>query len=104
MVNAVFPPPLGPTRRKVGVFVVAAACLYKKVCSNIGRVIATTNVMRMVVRFGESAFVSKLSSSYHAMADDSRAHQRIEVFWSYSGRLLINTNTPWSWQGRVEVA
>jgi hypothetical protein len=68
VVNAVFPLPLGPTSRKVGRLVDAAACLYSNVCSSIGRPNATTMVMRMVVRFGENAAVSQLSSSYHAMA------------------------------------
>lgn len=67
MVNAVFPPPLGPTRRKVGRFVDAAAFRYKKLCSSIGRPIATMKVIRMVLRFGERAAVSQLSSSYHGM-------------------------------------
>jgi hypothetical protein len=67
-VNAVFPLPLGPTSRKVGRLVDAAACLYRRLCSNIGSPSATRMVMRMVVRFGENAAVSQLSSSYHAMA------------------------------------
>jgi hypothetical protein len=68
VVNAVFPPPLGPTRRKVGRLVAAAAFRYKKLCSRIGRPIATRKVIRIVLGFGESAAVSQLSSSYHAMA------------------------------------
>jgi hypothetical protein len=67
VVNAVFPLPLGPTSRKVGIFVVAAACLYRKLCSSIGSPSATRTVMMMVVRLGENAAVSQLSSSYHAM-------------------------------------
>jgi hypothetical protein len=66
-VSAVFPLPLGPTRRKVGMLADAAAFLYRKLCSNIGSPIATMKVMRMVVRFGENALVSQLSSSYHAI-------------------------------------
>jgi hypothetical protein len=66
-VNAVFPLPLGPTSRKVGRVAEVAAFLYKKPCSRIGNPIATMKVMRMVVRFGENALVSQLSSSYHAM-------------------------------------
>jgi len=68
VVNAVFPPPLGPTSRKVGSVAVAAAFLYRKLCSSTGSPRATINVMMMVVRFGEKAAVSQLSSSYHAMA------------------------------------
>ena len=68
VVNAVFPLPLGPSSRKVGRLVDAAACLYSKACSSMGRPNETITVMMMVVRFGENAAVSQLSSSYHAMA------------------------------------
>lgn len=59
--NAVFPPPLGPTSRIVGTFVDAAAFLYKKPWSSMGSPIATRMVIKMVVKFGEKAAVSQLS-------------------------------------------
>jgi len=65
--KAVFPPPLGPTSRKVGRVVPTAACRYRKECNSIGKTNATTRVTRMVVRLGEKAAVSQLSWSYHAM-------------------------------------
>lgn len=61
VVNAVFPPPLGPTSKKVGTFVDAAAFLYRKVWNSIGSAIATRTVIKMVVGFGEKAAVSQLS-------------------------------------------
>jgi hypothetical protein len=68
VVNAVFPLPLGPTSRNVGRLVDAAAFRYNKVCSSIGSPIATIRVMKMVVRLGENAAVSQLSSSCHAIS------------------------------------
>jgi hypothetical protein len=53
----------------------AAADLYKKLCTSIGRMSATASVMRMVERFGENAAVSQLSSSCHAMS--ALSHTRI---------------------------
>lgn len=77
--KAVFPAPLGPTSKKVGRLVDAAAFLYKKLCSSIGRTSATRNVMMMVLRFGERAAVSQLSSSYHAIARyQLRAHKKLQ--------------------------
>lgn len=71
VVKAVFPPPLGPTSKKVGRLVDAAAFLYRKLCSSIGNVSTMRKVMMMVVRFGERAAVSQLSSSYQAIATAS---------------------------------
>jgi hypothetical protein len=75
VVNAVFPPPLGPTSKKVGRFVDAAVFWYRKVCSSIGRTRATTIVTRMVLRLGEKAAVSQLSSSCHAMTARLRTNK-----------------------------
>jgi hypothetical protein len=66
-VNAVFPPPLGPTSKNVGSPVEVTAFLYRKECSRIGKRMAIANVIRIVDSFGESAWVSQLSSSYQAM-------------------------------------
>lgn len=67
VVNAVFPPPLGPTSKNVDSPVEAAAFLYRKACSKIGKTMAIANVIRIVDGFGDSAWVSQLSSSYQAM-------------------------------------
>lgn len=68
VVNAVFPPPLGPTSKNVGSPVDVAAFLYRKECSRMGKMMAIANVTRMVDGFGDSAWVSQLSSSYQAIS------------------------------------
>lgn len=65
--KAVFPPPLGPTSKNVGSPVEAAAFLYRKECSRTGKRMAIASVIKIVDGFGDSAWVSQLSSSYQAM-------------------------------------
>lgn len=67
VVNAVFPPPLGPTSKNVGNSAVLDAFLYSNECSKTGKRIVIANVTKIVDNFGDSAWVSQLSSSYQAM-------------------------------------
>lgn len=68
MTKAVFPAPLGPKTRNVGV-AVDARDLYKYQCTNIGSVMEMRRVMRMVERYGPSPRVSHESCSYHVIVD-----------------------------------
>lgn len=65
--NAVLPPPLGPTSRNVGSPVALAAFLYKMEWITIGKRSATASVTRMVDTLGDRARVSQPSASCQAM-------------------------------------
>jgi hypothetical protein len=88
VVNAVFPPPLGPTSKNVGSPVEVAAFLYRKECSRIGKKRAMANVIRIVDGFGDSAWVNQLSSSYQAMLPRCADKQSLSFSNQVLGRAL----------------
>lgn len=82
------PPPLGPTSKNVGNSVEAAAFLYRKECSRIGSRMAIASEIRIVDGFGDSAWVSQLSSSYQAMLPQCADKLLLSVSIQVAGRAL----------------
>jgi hypothetical protein len=63
----VFPLPLGPSSRNLGIAAAFATDLYSKVWMRIGSSMATRRVMPIICGVGAKRAVAQLSSSYHAM-------------------------------------